>query len=74
MPVIAVPENYILTSITSILLASDLIDYKKEVIKAVAFAEPLNATIELLHLISAFDFNKDLKAIELPMLKVQLRK
>ena len=64
VPVIAVPDNYTMTPITSVLLASDLIDFKKEITQAVAFAEPLHATIELLHLTSAFEHNEDLKAIE----------
>ena len=64
VPVIAVPDNYTITPVTCILLASDLIDFKKEIAQAVAFAEPLNAQIELLHLTSAFDRNTNLKAIE----------
>ena len=48
----------------SILLASDLIDFKKEITQAVAFAEPLHATIELLHLTSAFEHEADINEIK----------
>ena len=64
VPVIAVPYNYTMTPVSSILLASDLVDFKKEILQAVSFAEPLNATIELLHLTSAFEHISDLAAIE----------
>ena len=64
VPVIAVPYNYKITPVKSILLASDLISIKKEIPAAVAFAEPLGATIELLHLTSVFEHNADLTAIE----------
>ena len=64
VPVIAVPHNYTATPVKSILLASDLLDFKKEISHAVAFAEPLNATIEFLHLTSAFEHNADLQEIE----------
>ena len=64
VPVIAVPYNYKITQVKSILLASDLISIKKEIPAAVAFAEPLGAKIELLHLTSVFEHNADLTAIE----------
>lgn len=64
VPVIAVPDNYTITPVTSILLASDLIDIKKEILQAVTFAEPLGATIELLHLTSAFEHEADINAIK----------
>ncbi len=64
VPVIAVPDNYIMNPVSSILLASDLIDIKREISVAVAFAEPLNAPIELLHLTSVFEQENDLKEIE----------
>ena len=64
VPVIAVPNNYTITPVTCILLASDLIDIKKEILQAVTFAEPLGATIELLHLTSAFEHEADINAIK----------
>lgn len=64
VPVIAIPDNYTKTPVKSILLASDLIDFKKEILQAVAFAEPLGAEIELMHLTSAFEHNADLEATQ----------
>ncbi|MBC7510752.1 MAG: universal stress protein [Ferruginibacter sp.] len=55
VPVIAVPFNYTSTKITSILYASDLINLEKELKNVVAFAKPLNSTIELLHLVSPLE-------------------
>ena len=60
VPVIAIPHNYEKRSVTSILYVSDLLNYEKEILKVIAFAEPLKATVELLHLTSAPDKKEDL--------------
>lgn len=70
IPVIAVPYKYKTTAITSILYASDLAHFKKEIIKVVAFAKPLKATIELLHLASVLENSDSLKAIETAVKKI----
>ena len=70
IPVIAVPHKYKTTPITSILYASDLAHFKKEIIKVVAFAKPLKATIELLHLTSVLENIDNLKAIETAVKKI----
>ena len=70
IPVIAVPYKYKTAAITSILYASDLADFKKEIIKVVAFAKPLKATIELLHLTSVLETTDQLKAIETAVKKI----
>ncbi len=70
IPVIAVPYKYITTAITSILYASDLTHFKKEIIKVVDFAKPLKATIELLHLTSVLENSAQLKAIETAVKKI----
>lgn len=49
IPVIAVPNNYKAKSLNSILYASDFLNYKKELTKVISFAEPLKASIEVLH-------------------------
>ncbi|MEJ7610512.1 MAG: universal stress protein [Ferruginibacter sp.] len=64
VPVIAVPYNYTMTPVKSILLASDLVHIKKEIAEAVAFAEPLGAKIELLHLTAVNEQTANLTAIE----------
>jgi nucleotide-binding universal stress UspA family protein len=63
VPVIAVPHDYRATPIVSILYASDLFHYEKEVLKVIAFAEPLNASVDLLHLTTALEKTKDLDII-----------
>ena len=49
VPVIAVPNNYRLNNISSILYASDLINIGKELEKVIDFARPLNAQVVVLH-------------------------
>lgn len=63
VPVIAVPYNYKPTPIVSILYASDLFHYEKEILNVIAFAEPIYASIELLHLTTALEKTKDLDVI-----------
>ena len=70
VPVIAVPYKYKTTTIESILYASDLACFKEEIIKVVAFAKPLKATIELLHLASVLEKKEDLKIIETAVKKI----
>ena len=70
IPVIAVPYKYKTAAITSILYASDLAHFKKEIIKVVAFAKPLKATIELLHLTSVLENSDSIEAIETAIKKI----
>jgi len=60
VPVIVIPHNYEKLSVTSILYVSDLLNYEKEILKVIEFAEPLKATVELLHLTSAPDKKENL--------------
>lgn len=64
VPVIAVPYNYKPTKITSILYASDLVNLENELKKIVAFAKPLNSTVELLHFTSPLDLVTDPKVLK----------
>jgi nucleotide-binding universal stress UspA family protein len=50
VPVIAVPRHYRKTPITNLLYASDLKNYFRELKKVIAFAQPLHAKIDVLHL------------------------
>ena len=70
IPVLAVPHNYKTTAITSILYASDLEHYEKEIVKVIAFAKPLNATIELLHLTTVLENITGLSDIEKAVAKI----
>ena len=64
VPVIAIPHNYKKSVIDSILYVSDIHDYEKEILKVIAFASPLNASVELLHLTSAPEKKADLDLVE----------
>jgi len=64
VPVIAVPHNYKRSKIKSVLYASDLANLKHEMDKTVAFAKPLGASIELLHLNYPSDASDNMKTIE----------
>lgn len=64
VPVIAVPHNYKSSKIKSILYASDLANLKHEMDKVVAFAKPLDASIELLHLNYPSDTSNNITKIE----------
>ena len=64
VPVIAIPHNYKSMKINSLLYASDLANLKHEMDKVVAFAKPLGATIELLHLNYPSDTFDNKNAIE----------
>ena len=55
VPVICVPKSYKAKSLTKILYASDMANYEAELAKVVAFAKPLKAAIELLHLSFPYD-------------------
>ncbi len=70
IPVIAVPYKYKTKAITSILYASDLAHFKKEIIKVVAFAKPLKATVDLMHLKSVLENSDSLEAIETAVKKI----
>jgi len=70
VPVIAVPHQYIATAISKILYISDLVNYKNEIEKVISFAEPLNASVELLHLTSAQETTADVAMIENAIKKI----
>lgn len=70
IPVIAVPFKYKPKEITSILYASDLTHFKKEIVKVVEFAKPLKATIKLLHLKSELENSDSLEAVEISVKEI----
>lgn len=50
VPVICVPKTYRVKPITKLLYTSDMTNYEAELAKVIAFAKPMKAEIELLHL------------------------
>ncbi len=49
-PVMAIPQNYRIKKIDNVLYASDLKNYQEELKTVMAFAKPLDATVEFFHL------------------------
>ena len=70
VPVIAIPHNYRLSKITSILYSSDLVNLEKELKSVVAFAKPLGAKVELLHFTSPLETIIDSKIIQMAVKKL----
>ena len=64
IPVLAVPKNYKVTVIKSILYAADLRNYAEEIKKVVAFAQPLKTKIEVVHFTWPDEISLDEKTIE----------
>ncbi|MEP7142565.1 MAG: universal stress protein [Ferruginibacter sp.] len=64
VPVLAVPKNYRVADIKSVLYATDLRNYKNEITKVVAFAKPLKTTIDVVHFTSPGKILYDEKLIE----------
>jgi len=64
IPVLAVPKNYKVADINSVLYATDLRNYAAEIKKVVAFAGPLKTQIEVVHFTSPGIFSLDKKLIE----------
>jgi nucleotide-binding universal stress UspA family protein len=64
IPVLCIPNNYKIKPVTHVLYASDMTDYENELGKVVAFAQPLNATVEMLHLAYPYEFILDKELME----------
>lgn len=59
IPVICVPTSYKARPVTKLLYASDMADYEKEIPQVLAFAKPLKAAVELLHLSFPYEMVAD---------------
>lgn len=59
IPVICVPSTYKTKPVTKLLYASDMDDYEKEVPQVLAFAKPLKAAVELMHLSFPYEMMAD---------------
>ena len=64
IPVLAVPQNYKVADIKSILYATDLRNYRTEIEKVVAFAQPLKIKIEVVHFTWPDEISFDERTIE----------
>jgi nucleotide-binding universal stress UspA family protein len=59
IPVVCVPAGYRVKPVSKLLYASDMVDYEQELPQVLAFAKPLKAAVELLHLAFPYDMEAD---------------
>lgn len=64
VPVLAVPQNYKVADIKSVLYAADLRNYNNEIKKVIDFAQPLKTKIEVVHFAWPDEILFDEKIIE----------
>ncbi|RFZ82670.1 universal stress protein [Mucilaginibacter terrenus] len=55
VPVLTIPSHYRLKPLQTLLYASDLTDYKRELKQVISFAQPVNANIQLLYLKESYE-------------------
>ncbi len=69
IPVLCVPSSYHLKELKHILYASDMTDYERELSKVVAFARPIHASVEMMHISYPFEFAFDKELMEATLKK-----
>ena len=69
IPVLAVPQNYKVAEVKSILYSTDLRNYAPEIKQVVAFAQPLKSKIEVVHFTWPDEISLDEKTIEAALKK-----
>ncbi|AMR29984.1 hypothetical protein A0256_00405 [Mucilaginibacter sp. PAMC 26640] len=69
IPVLCIPSAYHLKEIKHVLYASDLTDYESELAKVVAFARPIHASVDLMHISYPFEFAFDKELMEATLKK-----
>ena len=63
VPVLCIPKNYIPVPVTSVLYASDLTNYEKEIEKVISFGTLAGAEVQVLHCLFEQSTDPDGKAI-----------
>jgi nucleotide-binding universal stress UspA family protein len=69
VPVLCIPSTYHLKELKHILYASDMTDYERELAKVVAFARPIHASVEMMHISYPFEFAFDKELMEATLKK-----
>lgn len=64
IPVLCIPSNYHLKELKHILYASDMTDYERELDKVIAFARPIKASVEMMHISYPYEFAFDKEFME----------
>lgn len=69
IPVLCIPSAYRLKELKHILYASDMTDYENELKKVVAFAKPIHASVEMMHISYPYEFAFDKEMMEATLQK-----
>lgn len=69
VPVLCIPHSYHLKELKHILYATDMNDYEEELKRVVAFARPIRATIEMMHISYPYELVYDKQLMEASLTK-----
>lgn len=69
IPVISIPNTRSLKKLTDVCYSSNMVNYQKEIKKVIAFAEPLNATVSMLHIVDPKENLPKVTSVETRLLK-----
>ncbi|MCX3265295.1 universal stress protein [Pedobacter agri] len=69
VPVVSIPSTRSSKKLTQVCYASNMVNYQKEIRKVITFAEPLDASIIMLHIVNAKENLPKAIAIETKLLK-----
>lgn len=69
IPVLCIPSSYHLRELKHILYASDMTDYEAELEKVIAFARPIHASVEMMHISYPYEFVFDKELMEATLKK-----
>ncbi len=64
IPVLCIPKSYQAKPVESVMFACDMTDHEKELETVVAFAKPISASVQVLHIVEPDKSGKDHKATE----------
>lgn len=74
VPVVSIPSRQSVKKLTNVCYASNMVNYQKEIKKVIAFAEPLDATVSMLHIADPEENFPKFTAVETRLLKKTERK
>jgi len=74
VPVVSIPSKHSVKKLTEVCYSSNMVNYQKEIKKVIAFAEPLNATVSMLHILDPKEDLPKSTVVETRLLKKTARK
>jgi len=69
VPVVSIPSRQSAKKLSHVCYASNMVNYQKEIKKVIAFAEPLDATVSMLHIVNPEENFPKFTAVETRLLK-----